>query len=73
MYRVLTDQTLTDNLTQKENQTRIQKKDKILRIIYPTGKGKRIQPAVHFPVIIEYIKNKALKKYGPELDVPNLQ
>ena len=37
-------------------------KNDILRIIYPNGGGKRIQPAIHLPVIMEYIKKEALGK-----------
>ena len=37
-------------------------KDKILKIVYPNGGSKRIQPLVHIPVIMDYIKNKALQK-----------
>jgi hypothetical protein len=32
-------------------------KDKVLRIIYPNGGPKRIQPIKHLPVVIDYIKN----------------
>jgi len=36
-------------------------KDRILKIIYPNGNGKRIRPAIHLPLIIAYIKDEALK------------
>ena len=29
---------------------------KVLRIIYPNGQGKRIKPAKHIPVVLDYIK-----------------
>ena len=37
-------------------------KNNILRIIYPNGGGKRIQPAIHLPIIMECIKKEALAR-----------
>jgi hypothetical protein len=40
-------------------------KDKILKIVYPDGQArKRLEPAVHFPQIMDYIKKEAVEKYG---------
>jgi hypothetical protein len=36
-------------------------KDRILKIIYPNGKGKKIQPAVHIPIVMDYIKKEGIK------------
>ena len=46
-------------------------KKEVLRIIYPNGEGKRLQPEIHFPIIVEHIKNEARKKY-PEVGNPIL-
>lgn len=45
-------------------------KDQILQIIYPQGvEGqKRIEPAVHFGPIIDYIRAQAVERYGPQVD-----
>jgi len=47
-------------------------KGAILRIAYPdrNERHKRIEPAVHFPTIMEYIRQDAIRRYGPEADVP---
>ena len=47
-------------------------KGSILRIVYPDSKQrkKRIEPASHFPAIMEYIRQDAIRRYGPEVDVP---
>jgi len=42
-------------------------KGKILRIVYPDGKGKIIKPEVHFAPIMARIREVAVKKYGPEV------
>jgi hypothetical protein len=47
-------------------------KSKILHIIYPNHEKKRVRPADHFGVIIEYIIKQAKERYGPQVDVPNL-
>ncbi len=41
-------------------------KGKIMKIIYPDGKGrkKRIEPAIHFAPIMDYIKKDAVEKYN---------
>jgi hypothetical protein len=43
-------------------------KGKILRIVYPDRKQrkKRIEPAVHFAPIMEYLKQETIRKYGAE-------
>jgi hypothetical protein len=43
---------------------------KILAIVSPDAQNGRFQPAVDYPVIMEYIKNEAIAKSGPEVDVP---
>ncbi|MGD2095422.1 MAG: DUF4056 domain-containing protein [Phycisphaerales bacterium] len=42
---------------------------KILKVVYPDKKErkKRIEPAVHFAQIMDYIKEEAIKKYGPDV------
>jgi hypothetical protein len=35
-------------------------KDKILRVVYPDGNGKRIRPCQHFPLIMDYIEKQAV-------------
>ena len=45
-------------------------KSKLLRIVYPNGGGKRINPAVHFAPIIAQICREAAEKYGPEMVSP---
>jgi hypothetical protein len=55
-----------------EIEPRFSDKDKILRIAYPDGDGKRINPKVHFSEILEDVKNRAIIKYGPEVDMPTL-
>jgi hypothetical protein len=42
-------------------------KNKVLRIVYPDKKGKRIIPAEHFPAIMAQIRKEAEAKYGPEM------
>lgn len=41
-------------------------KDRILRTVYP-DKKKRLEPARHFACIMDYIKDDAVKKYGPDV------
>lgn len=39
-------------------------KDKIMKIVYPDGKEKkRIEPAIHFAPIMDYIKKDAVERY----------
>jgi len=38
-------------------------KGKILAVVYPNGKGKRIEPIKDFPKIMEFIKKQAVEKY----------
>jgi hypothetical protein len=42
-------------------------KNKVLRIVYPDKKGKRIIPTEHFPTIMAQIRKEAEAKYGPEM------
>jgi hypothetical protein len=37
---------------------------KVLRIIYPEGKGKLIEPIKHYPMIIDFINKEAVEKYN---------
>ena len=57
-------------LVKLEIEPREHEKGKILAIIYPQGQGGRIEPAVHFTPIMKHIKNEAIAKSGPEVDVP---
>jgi len=47
-------------------------RDQILNVIYPDAKQRknRLQPAIHFPQIMKYIKQDAVKKYGPYVGSP---
>ena len=47
-------------------------KKRILRIVYPDPKQrrKRLEPAVHFPAIMEYIRQDVIRRYGPGADMP---
>lgn len=51
-----------------EIQPREWEKSKILKIVYPDGEGQKIQPDRHFPIIMDYIKNDAVKTYGYVVD-----
>ena len=42
-------------------------KNRVLRIVYPDKKGKRILPTQHFPTIMAQIRREAEAKYGPEM------
>jgi hypothetical protein len=42
-------------------------KKRLLRIVYPDGKGKRIRPDLHFAPIMAQIRREAEAKYGPEM------
>jgi hypothetical protein len=42
-------------------------KNKVLRIVYPDKKGKRIIPTEHLPAIMAQIRKEAEAKYGPEM------
>jgi len=48
---------------------RIVEKGKILKIAYPDSKkrGKRIEPAVHFATIMDYIERDAEKRFGSDV------
>ncbi len=47
-------------------------KGKILRIVYPDAKErkKRIEPALHFPLLMDYIKKDAAKRFGQHHGTP---
>ena len=40
---------------------------RILKIVYPDGRGKTIKPDIHFAPIMAHIREAATKKYGPEV------
>ncbi len=42
-------------------------KNRVLRIVYPHAKGKRVFPAEHFPTIMAQIRREAEAKYGREM------
>ena len=48
---------------------------KILRIAYPEGiDGRnRIEPAVHMPIIMQYLRERAVKRWGLYFDNPNIK
>jgi hypothetical protein len=41
-------------------------KGKILRIVYPDGRGKRILPERDFPQIMDHMRQEAAARYGAE-------
>ena len=43
-------------------------KGRILKVVYPDRKNrpKRIEPALHFPVIMKRVRQDAIRKFGPE-------
>jgi hypothetical protein len=41
-------------------------KNKILRIVYPDGKGRRIYPDTQFTPILRKIREEAVARYGPD-------
>jgi hypothetical protein len=43
-------------------------KSKILKIAYPNGNGRKIQPDKHFPIIMDHIKKEAVQKYGYDIN-----
>jgi len=43
-------------------------KGKILKVIYPDGNGKFVEPAKHFPIYMDYIKKEAVEKYNYIID-----
>lgn len=47
-------------------------KKKLLRVAYPDGKGKYIEPAAQFPEFMRDIINNEKKRNGKDVDVPNL-
>ena len=48
-------------------------RDDILKAAYPDSEtpAKRIRPALHFPLIMDYIKADAAAKYGPNIGRPS--
>ncbi|MCK4998063.1 MAG: DUF4056 domain-containing protein [Anaerohalosphaera sp.] len=55
-----------------EIQPRVFEARKIYSIIYENGKGKNVRPAQHFPVIMKFIIEDAIERFGPEVDQPIL-
>lgn len=55
-----------------ELEPREMEKALILKIIYPHGKGSRLEPSIHFPAIVDAIKKQAIEQYGPEVNEPKL-
>lgn len=51
---------------------KVRVKQKLLRIVYPDGKGKFIVPSKHFPELMKDIIKKEKLRNGPQVDVPNL-
>jgi hypothetical protein len=45
---------------------------KILRIVHARNKGDTLEPEADFPVIIQHIRNEAIRKDGPNVDQPVL-
>lgn len=47
-------------------------KDKMLKVVYPGSKEreKRLEPAIHFARIMDYIKENAVKRYGHHVGCP---
>jgi len=47
-------------------------KDNILKAVYPNGnhRKKRLEPAIHFARLMEYIVQDAVTKYGPKVSSP---
>ena len=52
-----------------EIEPKIRVKKKILKVAYGDGakQGKRVEPAVHFPRIMDYIRQDAVKRLGPNV------
>jgi hypothetical protein len=44
--------------------------NRVLRIIYPKGKGKLIEPVKDYPLIIDFINQEAVKKYNYDVGAP---
>ena len=55
-----------------EIEPKCMEKDRILGVVYPNARGRkrRIEPAVHFAGLMSYIKEEAIGKYGPDVQVP---
>lgn len=47
-------------------------KKQVLKIIYPKKKGVVLQPDIHFPIIIDHIRQEAIRKVGWNVDKPSL-
>jgi len=45
---------------------------RLLSIAHDGGPGKRIQPSIHFPILVSHIRKEAEEKYGPDVGVPSL-
>jgi hypothetical protein len=50
---------------------RIWEKDKILKVAHGKGKGKTIEPAIHYPILMDFIRKEAVEKYGFDIGVCN--
>jgi len=50
-------------------------KDKIMRIVYPDAKDrrKRLEPMIHFALIMDYINKDAVRRYGYYAGSPSLE
>ena len=59
--------TMCLQITPKENQ-----KSQVLKIIYPNKDSYTLQPNIHFPKIINHIRQEAICKSGPDVDKPTL-
>jgi len=48
---------------------------KILDVVYPDGpKGRNtVVPAIHMPIIMDYIRKRAIKRWGPYFDNPRVK
>ncbi len=48
---------------------------KILSVVYPDGTNgrRRIEPAVHMPVIMQYLRKRAVRRWGPYFDNPRIR
>jgi hypothetical protein len=55
-----------------ELEPKVLQSGKILSVAYPDPKhrGTRVEPAVHFPLLMEHIRHDAIDRYGQEVDVP---
>jgi hypothetical protein len=45
-------------------------KGKILKVVFEDEKNKRLQPDLHFPIIMDHVKGQAQERYGFNVDLP---